>query len=243
MEYYELFRKQMNREIAFGSMPECRLESGDIRCPKAEASTNESNSSQLTLFPSLDEFYSELKEISVNWSIAEGATPIKPDTSLQFKNDLWLDANYYKKGYSWEAVKILLSGSLHITTLPLLVSDQELVATAMDNATTKVGLKVGDLRPFDFNEFAVACFKVEDGKLIDNVFLYTGFGGMPERLIDMGVTFEKYLDLAYKAKCFNYWNLIYCLKEETPHFELMKRFWPVIFRNLTPDLEEFGIKY
>lgn len=104
-------------------------------------------------------------------------------------------------------------------------------------------MKGGDLRPIDFNEYAVACMKVEDGKLIDNIYLYTGFGGFPEALYDMNVTFEQYLELAYKAKCFNYWNLTYCLKEKSPGYELMKRFFPVIFPHLEADLADFGINY
>lgn len=160
-----------------------------------------------------------------------------------FKKDPWIQKEYLDNGYSWEAVKILLSGNLNITRLENIIDVENVKATGMYQAAENLGLKGGELLPIDTNEFAVACMKVESGKLIDNMFLYTGFGGFPEALYDMKITFEQYLELAYKAKGFNYWNLTYCLKEKSSSYELMKRFFPVIFPHLEPDLAEFGIEY
>ncbi len=95
----------------------------------------------------------------------------------------------------------------------------------------------------DWLDVLVGNFKPHDAIVRQRGYLYTGFGGFPEALYDMKVTFEQYLELAYKAKCFNYWNLTYCLKEKSPSYELMKRFFSVIFPHLKPDLEEFGIVY
>lgn len=195
-------------------------------------------------FPdSLIEFYKQASQLNLRWEIFEGESGGRKDTSIQFKENSWLKENYLENGYSWEAVKILLSGNLNISKLKNIIDLDNLKATGMYQAAEKLGMKGGDLRPIDCNEYAVACMKVEDGKLIDNIYLYTGFGGFPEALHDMNVTFEQYLELAYKAKCFNYWNLTYCLKEKSPSYELMKRFLPVIFPHLTPDLEDFGINY
>lgn len=197
----------------------------------------------LTLPVALIEFYKQASKLNVRWGISENFDSEKKDTSLQFKEDPWIKKEYLDNGYSWEAVKILLSGNLNITQLENVIDLENVKATGMYDAAISVGLNGGDLRPIDTNEFAVACMKVENGKLIDNMFLYTGFGGFPEALYDMKVTFEQYLELAYKAKCFNYWNLTYCLKDKSPSYELMKRFFPVIFPHLEPDLAEFGIVY
>ena len=195
-------------------------------------------------FPnSLIEFYKQASQVYLRWELFEGESGGRKDTSVQFKENTWLKENYLDKGYSWEAVKILLSGNLNIAELKDIIEIENLKATGIYQATEKLGMKGGDLRPIDFNEYAVACMKVEDGKLIDNIYLNTGFGGLPEALHNMNVTFEQYLELAYKAKCFNYWNLIYCLKDKVPNQELMKRFFPVIFPHLEPDLEVFGIRY
>lgn len=195
-------------------------------------------------FPdSLVEFYKQASQLNLRWGIFEGESGGRKDTSIQFKENSWLKENYLNKGYSWEAVKILLSGNLNITQLKNIIDLDDLKMTGMFQAAEKLGMKGGDLRPIDTNEYAVACMKVEDGKLIDNIYLYTGFGGFPEALHDMNVTFEQYLELAYKAKCFNYWNLTYCLKEQSPSYELMKRFSPVIFPHLEADLADFGINY
>ena len=202
------------------------------------------NQAEIGLFSQLIELYTQVEHISLNWEIFDDEQDsAERDASPQFKQDAWIKENYFEKGYSWEAVKILLSGHLAISNLKSLLNIEDLKLTGVYQAATNLGLKPGSLRPIDFNEYAVACFKVEDGKLIDNVYLYTGFGGLPTKLYDMSITFEKYLELAYKAKCFNYWNLIYCEKDKVSNYELMKRFWPKIFPHLTPDLEEFGISY
>ena len=197
----------------------------------------------LTFPESLMDFYGQAAMLSVPWEIVDETFQNGKEREAVFKEDTWLKENYLDKGYSWEAVRILLSGNLNISELKNIIDLDDLKATGMYQAAEKLGMKGGDLRPIDFNEYAVACLKVEDGKLIDNIYLYTGFGGFPEALHDMNVTFEQYLELAYKAKCFNYWNLTYCLKEKSPGYELMKRFFPVIFPHLEADLEEFGIKY
>jgi len=196
------------------------------------------------IFPnSIIDFYSQVGMLSLNWKIVDEHFQNGKEDEAVFKEDPWIKKEYLDNGYSWEAVKILLNGNLNITQLKNIIDLENVKATGMYDAAISVGLNGGDLRPIDTNEFAVACMKVQDGNLIDNIYLYTGFGGFPEALYDMKVTFEQYLELAYKAKCFNYWNLTYCLKERSPSYELMKRFFPVIFPHLEPDLEEFGIVY
>jgi len=197
----------------------------------------------LTFPESLIDFYTQAAKLNLTWKIIDESFQNGKEIESIFKEDPWIKKEYLDNGYSWEAVKILLSGNLNITQLKNVIDLENVKSTGMYAAAISVGLNEGDLRPIDTNEFAVACMKVENGKLIDNIYLYTGFGGFPEVLHDMKVTFEQYLELAYKAKCFNYWNLTYCLKEKSPSYELMKRFFPVIFPHLEPDLAEFGIVY
>ncbi|WP_442787265.1 hypothetical protein [Flavobacterium suncheonense] len=201
------------------------------------------NEKGLTFPKSLIDFYGQAAMLSLTWMIVDARFQNGKEKEAKFKEDPWIKKEYLDNGYSWEAVKILLSGHLNITQLKNIIDIENVKATGMYDAAISVGLNGGDLRPIDTNEFAVACMKVENGELIDNVYLYTGFGGFPEALHDMNVTFEQYLELAYKAKCFNYWNLTYCLKKKSPSYELMKRFFPVIFPHLEPDLAEFGIVY
>lgn len=199
--------------------------------------------SKLQLPDSLIEFYKQASKAYLSWELFEGESGGRKDTSIQFKENTWLKENYLDNGYSWEAVKILLSGNLNIAELQDIIDINNLRAAGIYQAAESLGMKGGDLRPIAFNEYAVACMKVEDGKLIDNIYLYTGFGGFPKALHNMHLSFEEYLSLACKAKCFNYWNLIYCLKDKVPNQELMRRFFPLIFPHLTPELEAFGIHY
>jgi hypothetical protein len=242
MNIYQLFYEKMCYDEIFESN---YLKSGGLVIgDKEEVSTEEyTKQNDLLLIPSLIELYEQVKYVKLNWRIVDERSKNGKEREAVFKEDPWIKKEYLDNGYSWEAVKILLSGNLNISELKNIIDIEDVKATGMYDAAINVGLNGGDLRPIDFNEYAVACMKVEDGKLIDNIYLYTGFGGFPVALHDMKITFEQYLELAYKAKCFNYWNLTYCLKEKSPSYELMKRFFPVIFPHLEPDLEEFGIVY
>ncbi len=191
----------------------------------------------------LKQFYSQVADIELRYEISENTSAGRPDTSIQFKEDAWLKENYFDEDYSWEAVKILLSGHMQIASLDDMLDIEKVKACGLYEIAVQMGLETGSLRPFDFNEFATACLKVEDGKLIDNVYLYAGYGEYEPHLYDMKLGIERYIELAYKAKCFNYWNLIYCAREDVYNYELMKRYWPKLFPQLTPDLEEFGISY
>jgi len=197
----------------------------------------------LILPNSLIEFYQQMAELTLSWKIVDESFPNGKEREAVFREDSWIKKHYLEKDYSWEAVRILLSGGLNIPEVNNILDIEFVKATGMYDAAEKVGLNGGDLRPIDTNEFATACMKVENGKLIDNVYLYTGFGGLPTALHNMEVTFEQYLELAYKSKCFNYWNLVYCLKNKVPNYELMKKYFPVIFPHLEPDLVDFGITY
>lgn len=142
-------------------------------------------------FPeSLMDFYGQVGMLSATWKIVDETFQNGKEREAVFREDSWIKENYLDKGYSWEAVRILLSGNLNISELQNILDIDDLKATGIYQAAEKLGMKGGDLRPIDFNEYAVACMKVEDGKLIDNIYLYTGFGGLPEALHNMNVTFE-----------------------------------------------------
>ena len=63
-----------------------------------------------------------------------------------------------------------------------------------------------------------------------------------ETMYDMEITIEEYLDLAYQAKGFHYWQLIYLFKEKSEYYELMKRILPKILPHVKLNLEAFGIE-
>lgn len=83
----------------------------------------------LTLPFALVEFYKQASKLYVRWDISENVDPEKKDTSLQFREDPWIKKEYIDNGYSWEAVKILLSGSLNITQLTNVVDLEKVKLT------------------------------------------------------------------------------------------------------------------
>lgn len=243
MNYYELIKTKLYwEEICISKDHGCNLYAPSPVCgypPEGQ----DLGGGALELSGSVKDFYTQVSDIELHYEISEGMKRGRPDTSIQFKEDVWLKEHYLDAGYTWEALKILVSGHMQIASLDDILDIDKIKSCGLYDASIKVGLEAGSLRPLDFNEFAISCLKVEDGKLIDNVYVYAGFGEYEPTLFDMKVGLEKYLELAYKAKCFNYWNLIYCMREKVQLHALMKHTWPMLFPQLTPDLEEFGISY
>ncbi len=208
----------------------------DVEEIKVQSKTN-----TVELFESLIDFFSDVERIIMSWEIVDDGA--EDDTSSQFKNNPWLKEHYYDKGYSWSFVKEQLSGYLNTATLSQVLNNDPRQTEMSHYVVAESILKDENpdlIRPIDILDGTVAFVRVKDNKLIDNIYLMNTEG---HEIFDMGITFEKYLDLAYKAKLFKNWQWIYLLKEKSPSYELMKRFFPVIFPHLKPDLEEFGIVY
>lgn len=207
-----------------------------------------SKANNVELFTSLIDFFSDVESIIMSWEVYEAPNDASDynkglDNSSQFKNDLWLKEHYFDKGYSWGHVKEQLSGSLNISSLTqVLNSDpRQKEMTYYVVAENVLANENPDLiRPIDIQDGTVAFVRVKDNCLVDNIHLMNTDG---HEIYDMQVTFEQYLDLAYKAKLFKDWQWIYLFKDRSEKHELMKRFFPVIFPHLEPDLGDFGIKY
>lgn len=217
----------------------------DIEEIKSESITN-----NVELFESLIDFFSDVESIIMSWEVFEIMTKEHDseynrakDNSSQFKNNSWLKEHYYDKGYSWSFVKEQLSGYLNTATLSQVLNNDPRQTEMSYYVVAESILKDENpdlIRPIDILDGTVAFVRVKDNKLIDNIYLMNTEG---HEIFDMGITFEKYLDLAYKAKLFKNWQWVYLLREKSPSYELMKRFFPVIFPHLEPDLSEFGIVY
>lgn len=93
-----------------------------------------------------------------------------------------------------------------------------------------------DYYPFDFHFDTIACLKLEDGVLANNIHLFNTQDS--DSVIDMGVTAAEYLELEYKAKCFKNRQYAYALKDS--HYnERLRALLPAIFPFLELNLSAF----
>lgn len=187
---------------------------------------------------SLIDLYQQVEHINIDWVLMED--PKKPSICVPIiQNDEWLKKNYFDNEYSWEFVKELLSGHLHIPNA------EKLVGPAVDKKSgyyliaKEIGIDPATICPFDFHERLTAVLKIENKEIIDHVYLMDLEN---RKLYDMKVDINTYLQLAYEAKLFNCWQLVFVLKKDTEHYELMKRFLPQIVSPSFLHLEKFGIK-
>lgn len=242
---YRRFKEQLySAEICKSRLNGCTLMApgpGFGRGISLEEIKVQSSNSNVELFESLIDFFADVKNIIMSWEIDDDGAA--DDTSSQFKNNPWLKEHYYDKGYSWSFVKEQLSGYLNTATLSQVLNNDPRQTEMSYYVVAESILKDENpdlIRPIDILDGTVAFVRVKDNKLIDNIYLMNTEG---HEIFDMGITFEKYLDLAYKANLFKNWQWVYLLREKSPSYELMKRFFPVIFPHLEPDLSEFGIVY
>lgn len=213
---YKKFREKLyNEEICKSRKNGCTLmapgpgfgSGTDIEEIKVQSSSN-----SIELFESLIDFFADVKHIFMSWEIVDDGA--SDDTSSQFKKDSWLKEHYYDKGYSWEFVKEQLSGYLNTATFTqvLNLDDRQKEMSYYVVAESVLENENPDLiRPIDILDGTVAFVRIKDNKLIDNIYLMNTYS---HEIFDMEITFEKYLDLAYKAKLFKDWQWAYLLKEK-----------------------------
>ncbi len=73
----------------------------------------------------------------------------------------------------------------------------------------------------------IAYFKLENGVIADNIYLFN-VGG--KTMDNMNVTCTEYLQLAYEAKLFYYWQYAYTFKNSAHNKRL---------QNMLPEISEF----
>lgn len=208
-----------------------------IATPKASVILNNNTSltnNQMILPKSLVSVYEQISFITIIWNISS-----KEGSGIEkFKDNPWLQENYLNKGYQWDVIHEYLSGYINITKAEDVLNTNFCKEQAYHYTLKNLNKNPEDFFPFDIHWSLTACLKKEGDTIIDNIWLVHTDG---ETLHDMKLTIEEYLHLAYKAKGFHYWQLIYILKEETFYHELMKRFLPKIFPHVDLDLKKFNI--
>jgi len=182
---------------------------------------------------SILDFYNQTSGIEIIWELQQ-----TEENTKQFKEDKYLNEKYLKNDYDWGVVHEYLSGLINITKVENLFNtnfckDQAYYYTLFNSQENQ-----NDFFPFDICWSLTACLKREGDEIVNNIWLvYTE----AEAVYDMGITIEEYLNLAYQAKGFHFWQLIYLFKEKTEYHELMKRFLPKILPHVTLDLKAFEI--
>lgn len=197
-------------------------------------------------FPeAMNDFYKQVDLINIHWMIStkEKGEELKN----QLKQDPWLKERFWDNGSDIKILDEYLSGFINIQKLEDMLNpefcEDEAYYSTIDSFID--GQNANDYLPFDIHWTLTACLKRENGKILDNVWIVDSQG---EKMFDMDVTIEKYLELCYKAKGFYYWPLVYCTRnqeldqDEDFYRELMKRFLPMLFPHLELDLSDFGIE-
>ncbi len=117
MNYYELIKTDLYwEEICTSKDHGCNLYAPSPVCgyPLEGQDLEELT---LKLPQSIKDLYTQVSDIELRYEISEGAKRGRSDTSIQFKEDPWLKEHYLDSDYSWEALKILISGHMQIATL------------------------------------------------------------------------------------------------------------------------------
>ncbi|AXT61546.1 hypothetical protein D1816_14705 [Aquimarina sp. AD10] len=226
----ELFLFKMLEEIGYA------FEHGvNIKTPATYALPPEEIANDSINVPkSILDFYNQTSKVEIIWELQQ-----TEENTKQFREDKFLNEKYFKYDYDWGVVHEYLSGFINITKAenlfnPAFCKDQAYYHTLSNKEENQ-----DDFFPFDICWSLTACLKKEGDKIVDNIWLvYTD----AEAIYDMGVTVEEYLNLAYQAKGFHYWQLIYVFKEKTEYYELMKRYLPKMLPHITLDLKAFGIE-
>ena len=180
------------------------------------------------------EFYKQSSKLEISWEIYNSQENIK-----QFVENTFIKEKYLSNNYDWGVIQEYLSGYINITKVEDILNPDFCKEQAYHYTLKNLNKNPNDFFPFDIHWSLTACLKKEKDIIIDNIWLVHTDG---ETLHDMKLTIEEYLRLAYKAKGFHYWQLIYVLKEETFYHELMKRFLPKIFPHVDLDLKEFNVQ-
>ena len=189
--------------------------------------------SELILPDAILDFYNQTSKLEVSWEINNSEDNIK-----QFKEDSFIIENYFNNNYDWGVIHEYLSGYINITNSENIFNPIFCKRQAYYYTLTGLDDDQDDFFPFDIHWSLTACLKKEENTIIDNIWLVHTDA---ETMHDMKITIEEYLNLAYQAKGFHYWQLIYLFKEKVEYHAIMKQFLPKILPHVSLDLIEFNI--
>lgn len=209
--------------------PETTVDSGDFEYKEIE------QQQLLTLPQGLIDLYSQISSIRIAWSLSA----LDEKSIRKFQNDEWLKLTYLDKGYDWGVVNEYLSGFINITKPGDLFDPGFCSRQGYYYTLSNKGECPDSFFPLDICWSLTACLKKKDNILVDNIWLvHTDAND----IYDMNIGVEEYLKLAYLAKCFHYWQIVFLFKEKTEFYDLMKRYLPKILPHIQLNLKDFGIE-
>ncbi len=222
--YKKLFDRELYSFEDYGG--EYILKVSNYVSEKSLADSSKIDNSELVFSESLAQnlklIYDQVLRISLNWGISEEFT------------DKIIDENEWLKRYrenndlSYDFIKDQLSGIINITSLDEMFDDKKY------NYLTINGVRY---LPFDHHNSLIAYFKLESNKIEDNIYLFnTEDSG---KIHNMKVDCIKYLELAYEAKLFYYWQYAYIFKDGV-YNERLNKTLPLIFPFVELDLLNFN---
>lgn len=225
----ELFLFKMLEEVGYA------FEHGVvIKTPVTYALPPQKKESDKLILPeNLIDFYKQTSKLEVLWELQN-----TEENTNQFKNDKWLKEKYLDSNYDWGVVHEYLSGFINITKIDDVFNPNYCKEQGYYDTLSNLEENPDNFFPFDICWSITACLKNEGDKIADNIWLVHTDA---RTIYDMDITIEEYLNLAYQAKAFHYWQLIYLFKEKSEYFELMKRFLPKMLPHVKLNLKAFGI--
>ncbi len=164
----------------------------------------------------LIDLYTQVGEISLSWDLKEEDIPKIRETE-------WMKENYPEEDYDDDYIQEILSGVININ------SPQQL-------HEEKIEMNGNWYYPLDNHYSIIACFKEENGVIEDNIYLLNSQDG--GQISDMKIGCMEYLQLAYEAKLFYYWQYAYTYKD-SDHNERLKAMLPQILEFVDLDLSKF----
>jgi hypothetical protein len=245
------YKELLFKTLTYIELPESKKNGCVLQIPQTACGTplsveefsNLEKKYKISFHNTLKEFYKQLEYVKIYWKLfdKEGDTRVTTD---QFKNDLWLKEHYLDKTENPEATWLSLKDSL---AGYLFISSAEELLKQNPNNSYYVTLEAMGLDPkeyylFDAQERGTAILKREEGVIQDNIWI---IDLMAKELIDMKIGVEKYIELAYKAKLFQGWQLVYLWRgkrrTESKEYQFMVRFLPKLVPHLQIDFKAFGI--
>ncbi|MBU2940389.1 hypothetical protein KO494_12655 [Lacinutrix sp. C3R15] len=183
---------------------------------------------------SILDLYNQTSGVEIIWELQQ-----TEENTKQFKEDTFLNEKYLNNNYTWGVVHEYLSGFINITKAENLFNPNFCRDQAFYHTLSNKEENQDDFFPFDICWSLTACLKREGDEIVDNIWLVHTDAAA---IYNMEITIEEYLNLAYQAKGFHYWQLSYLFKEKTEYHELIKRFLPKILPHVTLDLKAFEIE-
>ena len=188
------------------------------------------------LFDAYIELYSQIEKGSFNWYLDDD----------QDTKDAIMGINYVQtelignQGYEEDGIlRYVIAGGLNIPNFKEAFSQNSMQGYYL--AVENMGLDPNSFIPIDYHcpsayVSYTACLRIENGELIDNVWLVSYQG---EELFDMEIGIETYFQLAYACKAVYEWQFDYMWRAKGLK-SVLHEVLPLVFPVDTLDLAPFA---